>query len=427
MKKIYFGGDIITMKNEEDRPEAVIVENGKIIYVGNLSEAETLCGMQAERIHLKGKTLMPAFIDSHSHFSQVAQNILMCDLSGAKSFEDIYRMLKAYMEKNEIGEKEVVFGVGYDHNFLAEETHPDITLLDRVSKETPIYISHVSGHMGVANSAMLWLAKVNADAPDPDGGRFGRTEDGSLNGYVEEIPALMPIIMAAMPRIKTDMERQMQLAQETYLKHGITTIQEGAAMGAGVTELVKYASSGKLKLDIVVYIMENEYKQDIAALEKYNKKYENGLKIGGAKIILDGSPQGKSAWMSRPYEGESEYRGYPSHDDAYVEKAAFHAVKGGYQLLAHCNGDAASEQFLNAYEKALRETENPDMDLRPVMIHCQTVREDQLDRMKDIGMIPSIFVGHTYYWGDVHLKNLGGGASRQYQPGKVCTGAGTDV
>lgn len=407
MRKLYYGGDIISMRREDDSPEAVAVEDGIIIYTGDLSGAEELCRENTEKINLEGKVLMPSFIDAHSHFLQTAQSILMCDLSEAKSFEDIYDTLKEYMEKNKLGEEDVILASGYDHNFLKEESHPDCTLLDKVSDTVPIYISHVSGHMGVANSAILRLAGITSNTPDPEGGRFGRKEDGSLNGYVEETPALMKVLMPALPRMKMNMNLQMELAQEVYLKYGITTVQEGAAMGQNMQELAQYAAAGTLKLDIVAYILENEYEKNIEALPEYNQKYQNGLKIGGAKIILDGSPQGKSAWLSKPYEGEDQYCGYPTHEDAYVEKAVLNAVKGGYQIMAHCNGDAASEQFIDSYEKALQSVENPDMDLRPVMIHCQTVREDQLDRMEQIGMIPSIFIGHTYYWGDIHLKNLG--------------------
>ena len=407
MKKLYFGGDIITMKRKEDTPEAVVTEDGKIIYVGVLSAAETLCEADTEKVNLKGKTLMPSFIDAHSHFSQVAQSILMCDLSEAKSFSDLQEALKKYLEKNKITADGIVFASGYDHNFLEEEKHPDKTILDEVSDVVPIYISHASGHMGVANSALLALAGITNETPDPAGGKFGRNQDGSLNGYIEETPALMKVLMAGMPRIKMDMGKQMMAAQKLYLQHGITTVQEGAAMGQAMEGLAMLALGDTLSLDIVAYILADDYKNTIAKLPECDRKYQGRLKIGGAKIILDGSPQGKSAWLSKPYEGETEYCGYPTHEDTYVENAVTDAVKGGYQILAHCNGDAASQQFINSYKKALKAVSEPDMELRPVMIHCQTVRDDQLDEMAEINMIPSIFIGHTYYWGDIHLKNLG--------------------
>lgn len=407
MRKLYYGGDIITMKEENESPEAVITEKDKIVYVGTLDQAQKLCGSDTEKVNLAGKTLMPSFIDAHSHFFQAAQGILMCDLSDVKNFGELQETLTEYRTVNKVNEDGIILASGYDHNFLEEERHPDIAVLDAVTDTIPIYISHVSGHMGIANSALLRLAKITADTPDPEGGRFGRNPDGSLNGYVEETPALMKVLTAAMPRLKMDMANQVQEAQRLYLSHGITTVQEGAVMGQSFEALSAFANSGSFKTDVVAYILTDEYEDTVARYPEFVKKYKNRLKIGGAKVILDGSPQGKSAWLTQPYEGEKEYRGYPTHKDDYVDKCCYDAVRGGYQILAHCNGDAASDQFLKSYEKALKDVTKPDIDLRPVMIHCQTVRDDQLDKMATLHMIPSIFIGHTYYWGDVHFKNLG--------------------
>lgn len=407
MKKIYYGGDIITMKNENDAPKAVVTEDETIIYVGELAQAKALGGANAQEIDLKGRTLMPAFIDAHSHFFQAAQGIMMCDLSEAGNFEELQQALQKYRDENDIGEDGIILASGYDHNFLEEEKHPDKRVLDAVSDTIPIYISHVSGHMGIANSALLKLAGITARTPDPKGGRFGRDADGSPSGYIEETPALMQALMVAMPRLKMDMAKQIAAAQEMYLGYGITTVQEGAAMTQGLEPMTAMAAAGAFQLDMVAYIMADDYANAAQKFPDYLGTYKDRIKIGGAKMILDGSPQGKSAWMSKPYEGETEYCGYPTHEDAYVERQCAAAVEGGYQILAHCNGDAASEQFLDSYEKALKSVPNPNLDLRPVMIHCQTVRDDQLDRMSRIGMIPSIFIGHSYYWGDIHLKNLG--------------------
>jgi len=149
-------------------------------------------------------------------------------------------------------------------------------------------------------------------------------------------------------------------------------------------------------------------------------KYKKHIKIGGYKIFLDGSPQGRTAWMSQPYlGGEEGYCAYPWLTDEEANKHCRTAVDEDRQILVHCNGDAASEQFLNAYEKALEESPNPNKyNLRPVMIHCQTVRNDQLDRMAKIKMIPSIFVGHVYYWGDIHMRNFGPERGNHISPAK---------
>ncbi len=432
MEKIYYNGDIITMKSETDNPECVVTQNDTIIYTGSLNIAKGKYP-DADMVNLKKCTLMPAFIDAHSHFFQTAQSINMCDLSETGSFEDVKNTLKRYITDNKLTEDDMVFASGYDHNFLLEHTHPDKRLLDEVSKTIPIYISHVSGHMGVANQALLNLAGITDSTPDPDGGKYGRMEDGTLSGYVEEIPALMNIIAPAMQRVKVDMPSQIKKAQELYLKYGITTVQEGAASKEAAKAIVGLSEAGLINIDVVMYIMNEDYKEACNELHAEKNNYNNHIKIGGAKIILDGSPQGKSAWLTEPYEGEHTYCGYPSHDMQYVINACEAAIKGNYQLLAHCNGDAASEQFIESYSKALEnvrtsyaenikansedssensEYANYDMisfakNYRPVMIHCQTVRDDQLDRMVKLNMIPSIFVGHVYYWGDIHMKNLG--------------------
>lgn len=403
MKHLYFNGTIVTMAGEGNLAEAVITENGKISFVGSKEQALSLAGDDVLKVDLDGKVLLPGFIDAHGHVIQTAQGISLCDLSEAKDFESIAQLLKDYISKNDIGSDDIVFGNGYDHNFLLEGVHPDSSVLDSVSKDIPIYISHVSGHMGVGNSALFKLANVTPETEDPLGGKFGRDNKGQLNGYIEETPALMKVLMVAMPRMKMDMVNQFLLTQDRYLSYGITTCQEGAAGGADAMKLLCGIDMGKmLKMDVVIYPLDESYQDAVSQYPMADGKYMGHVKIGGTKIILDGSPQGKSAWLSKPYEGEAEYAGYPTHDDAYVRDVIKRAGNGGYQVLAHCNGDAASEQFLSACER-----QSEIAKLRPVMIHAQTVRRDQLERMSHIEMIPSFFVGHTYYWGDVHLKNLG--------------------
>ncbi len=404
--KLYYGGDIVSMKSRGDYAEAVVTAGSRIVFSGAKKEAEEKYG-DALRINLEGKTLMPAFIDAHSHFLQTAQGIDMCDLSEAEDFGQIADMLKKYVREHAVEENAVVFGNGYDHNFLKEKKHPDKKLLDTVSDKIPIYISHVSGHMGVANSALLRLANLAEQEKDPEGGRFGRYDDGSLSGYAEELPAFMQLVAPVMERLETDMAVQIKKAERLYLSNGIATVQEGAGTGAAVKGLAELAKTELPDIDVVAYMLAEEYEETAAGMPEYVGKYVNHVKIGGSKIILDGSPQGRSAWLSAPYEGGTDYCGYPAHSQEYVTAECLKAIRGGYQILAHCNGDAASGQFIEGYQAAWEKAGRPHTDIRPVMIHCQTVRDDQLDSMVRLHMIPSVFVGHVYYWGDIHLENLG--------------------
>lgn len=174
------------------------------------------------------------------------------------------------------------------------------------------------------------------------------------------------------------------------------------------------AMQEKLLMDVVAYPMVEVDKEDkprekpFEVFSDFANKYKNRFKLGGYKAVLDGSPQGKSAWMTQPYENSDGYCAYSWFQTEQVEEFMKIAIAENQQILVHCNGDAAGDQFLTAYVSAFEKSDNPNKgNLRPVMIHCQTAREDQLDIMEKYNMIPSIFVGHVYFWGDVHVKNLG--------------------
>lgn len=404
MKKLYHGGTIITME-EPVTVGALVTDEDRIVALGTFEELKTEYP-EAECVDLNGLTLMPAFIDPHSHITMTANMMVATDLTECLSFEDIVTTLKKDLEKKQLGKDDVLIGFGYDHNVLKEEKHPTKDILDRVSKEVPIFITHVSGHMGCGSSKVLELAHITEDTKDPEGGKFGRV-DGTMepNGYFEE-GAMMQLYQAFGSRMQVDTLSLLKEAEKLYASYGITTVQDGASTKETV-ELLKLAGKhGILYLDVVAYPLYSAGAENIIRENMdYTKFYHNHLKIGGYKLILDGSPQGKSAWMTRPYENSGDYAGYPWMKDEDVLSCIESALNNQRQVLAHCNGDAASDQYLRCYQKALEKKD--DRTLRPVMIHCQTVRKDQLELMKEIGMIPSIFVGHTYFWGDVHVKNFG--------------------
>lgn len=408
METLYYGKNIITMTGEGERVEAVLVKDGRIAFTGDYAEAKALAGADCVELDLGDKTLMPSFIDGHSHITMYSQFSMFPDISGASSFEEIKEFIRGYLKQHPPKKGDVVMFTGYDHNFLKEEQHPTRDILDEVSEDTPVYLYHSSGHMGVINTAMMKLAGLDENASDPQGGHYGRYEDGRLNGYLEEPAAFAPVMMKAFANFKMNPVKQLNDVQDIYLKNGITTVQDGGNTRETIEGLIKFAMGVGFKLDVVAYQM---YEDSFCDLQKdypqFTGSYTNRLKIAGTKIFLDGSPQGKSAWLSKPYEGEASYCGYPTQKNETVVGEAIKAIQGGYQLLAHCNGDAASQQFIDCYKEGMEKCESDGADLRPVMIHCQTAREDQLEEMKKIGMLPSIFVAHTYYWGDVHLKNLG--------------------
>ncbi len=428
MQQLYYGGAIITMEAETAVCDALLVENGTIRYVGAEQEARTLADAQVQLIDLHGSCLLPSFLDAHSHLVLTGQFSAMADLSGCRNFEQVQAVLGAWIEQKQLKAADMVMGVGYDPENLAEKAHPDKTVLDRVSEDIPIYISHISGHMGVANTAALAAAGIDADTPDPPGGHFGRWANGQLNGYVEEVSAVTKLMLALTPRLHLDLAQLTCEAQALYLRRGITTCQDGAAGPDNLKLLAQLAEENRLQLDVVAYVAASiDPQETMHAYKAYDGVYQNRLKVGGFKMILDGSPQAKTAWLTQPYAGTQE-SGAPALSDADVTDICKLAIDSGHQLLTHCNGDAAGDQLLRCYQAALERSSNPGKRaLRPVMIHCQTVRKDQLETMQALGMIPSIFVAHTYYWGDVHLKNLGEARGNRISPAHTAFALGLPV
>ena len=410
MEKLYYNGDIITMENKNDQPEAVLIRNGVIAASGALEDIEKQLSDDCQRINLHGNTLMPSFIDTHGHLSMTVQYEAMADLSSAECFKDIVQLLKDFKNTHNLGETDPIVGYAYDHNFLKEQAHPTRDVLDQVSTTAPVITMHTSVHMCVANSKALELAGIDEITPDVEGGLIERYPDSRVpTGYLEET-AQTPVQMLLM-NMKLDLERQLHDAQMLYISNGVTTVQEGAGNDMSIGLLRKAANEGRLLVDVVAYPTfgaDDDTHKVMVDNKDCIRQYVNRFKIGGYKIVLDGSPQGRTAWMSQPYEDDAEYFGYPWLKDDYVAAAMKTALEDNQQLLVHCNGDAAGDQFLSLYEKELKASTNPNKDnLRPVMIHCQTVRDDQLDKMKEMKMIPSIFVAHVNYWGDIHLKNFG--------------------
>lgn len=417
MKTFYTNGTILTMEESALYAEAVCVKAGRIEAVGKKDEIMRLWEEGDELVDLKGATMLPGFIDGHSHFVGTANAMTQCDLSSAGSFDEIVNLMREFKEKRNFSDEDWLVGCNYDHNFLAEGRHPTREVLDKISRTNPILLVHASSHMGVANSRALEIQGIDGNVQDRPDGRYGRKPGTKIpNGYMEEKVFLE--FQAGLPM--TPVEKLMELigeAQNLYASYGITTVQDGM-VGKPLFRLLKAAAElGILKLDIVGYLDIMTAAEILEEEKKYAGQYEQHLKLGGYKIFLDGSPQGKTAWMLEPYEGEKEYRGYPIHSDEKLREYIALSLNKGQQLLAHCNGDAAAEQYISQFEKELEKREEKD-SRRAVMVHAQLVQKQQLERMSSLGMMPSFFAAHTYYWGDIHMKNFGAQRGSRISPAK---------
>lgn len=402
MKKVFYNGRIITLEGNES-VESVFIENGKINEIGNYEDIIKKYS-EVEKINLEGKTLIPAFLDPHSHFSGAASALLQVPLEEAVSIDEVLEKLSDFVKSDNLQENKWVIGKGYDHNNFVEKAHPTCEDLDKVSTKVPIVIQHKSGHAGVFNSKALELLGVTVDTVSPEGGLIGK-KDNKLTGYMEETAFMKYMKEAAMPDANELFNAYIKV-QEKYLSHGIATVQEGMMVSQMIPLYEALINNNMLKVDLVGYSEVSSAEKLFSKFKDSIMKYNKNFKLGGYKIFLDGSPQARTAWMLTPYLGEDTYYGYGTMKYEDVYNAIKEATKNNVQILAHCNGDAAAQQFIDAIKK-VQEDGYDVKSLRPVMIHSQLLRIEQLEDVKKLGIIPSFFVAHVYHWGDVHINNFG--------------------
>ena len=393
---LYFGGPIVTL--EEPRyAQALVERGGRIAYVGNREEAERLAGPGARRVDLEGRALLPAFVDPHSHLLACAYARLQVPLGECAGWGEITDRLSRHVQERGIQPGEWVKGTGYDQNALAEGAAPDRFCLDRACPHNPVVIQHASGHAGVFNTlALERLGALNEDCG------LERDGQGELTGRGEETPFLDLLGRIPMDGLE-DVLRAFQGAQEEYASHGITTAQEGLLQPVMAPVYQEILRRGLLYLDVNAYVPPADYDRLRGQFAQGVSASPGTFQVAGMKIFLDGSPQGGTAWVREPYAGGG--CGTSTMTDGQVLSAFRQALDRDAQLLAHCNGDRAAEQYLTLLAQAEREAGKKLC--RPVMIHAQLLGLDQLERVKALGVIPSFFVAHVYHWGEIHVKNFG--------------------
>ena len=353
------------------------------------------------------------------------------------SISDIQQILRDWIKEKKLKPGQWVIGWGYDDTGIKEMRHPNRDDLDAVSKEHPILLMHISCHLMTGNSKMLEEIGVNAETPDPEGGKIQRRQGSKEpNGVLEELAMMLVLKKLPMPTPEQAMEMIMR-GVKFYAQAGITTAQDGAT-GLGAVKLLRaMQEKGKLPIDIVAYPIYKGADDNLLDAIVTERKATGRFRLGGIKLTLDGSIQGYTAFLSEPYyvqpgtkahtqdkcDGENaerifvspetqaskettpsestrKQRGYSNMSQQEVDEWIKRCDAKGIQILAHTNGDAATDILIKAVEKVRGAKTRPD--LRTVIIHAQTMREDQLDFAAKHGLTPSFFPIHVYFWGDRH-------------------------
>lgn len=409
---LYFNGHILTMDADNTVADAVITDGQIILAVGAKA---TLCNQFPEvatQVNLQGKTMIPAFIDPHGHFPDPGFiRLFRVDLSSAPRGDctDIptaLGRLKAKSSETPVGEW--VMGVSFDNTSISEGRMPTRQELDTVSTDHPIWVIHASGHNGSANSMALVRHGVDRDTPDPLGGRYGRDPTtGALTGLIEGISAMGEMGDTNFLIDRARFWQGFDATRDEYLSHGVTYAQNAWASHDMLTQFGSLPADQDPGFDLEILPvgeLEPELSQGPDALDWPGNPH---LNLGARKLFTDGAFQLQTAFISEPY-----YKA--SNPDApcgmaYVDPAEHHKqVKKlhnmGFQIHCHCNGDAGVDLFLDAVDAA--QATNPRDDHRHTVIHGQTTRDDQLDRMKQLGVTISFFSAHIHFWGDRHYDTF---------------------
>jgi predicted amidohydrolase YtcJ len=415
-ERIIRGGPIVTVNPAQPAAEAVAIANGKIVAVGTAAEVMKLAGPATEVTDLAGRTLVPGFVDGHSHFMSLidVQTQALCASPPAgpcTTVADVIAALKKVQERRKIGPGKFVMGFGYDPELLAEKRAPTKQELDAAFPDNPVILVHVSGHGAMLNSKALAAYSITAATPTPPGGVIGR-EPGSNepDGLLFET-AFLPIFSQVPGPGDDETLALLTAGQELYLREGITTAQEGATMKHQLDLLRILAGRGALKLDLVALPFITEIDAVFAGQPPRNEpEYKNRLRIGGVKIVSDGSPQGRTACFTTPYltdgpAGQKNWRGELSFPQATLNEWVKKVYDGGATLFVHCNGDAAIDALLEAHRYA--SGDDPAKPRGTVGVHSQFIRRDQLEKYKAWGIVPSFFTLHCFYFGDTHVANRG--------------------
>jgi len=416
---IYFGGPILTIDDANPRVEAVAVKGGRIIQAGSASDVMKLKAGDTTMVDLGGRAMLPGFFDPHGHMTfgglqALSANVLAPPDGEVTDIASMLETVKAWAAANAdmTAKAKIIVGFGYDQSQLAELRGPTKEELDTISTELPVFLVHQSGHMGAFNSKALEIVGYTASTPNPPGGVIQRKPGTNEPLGILEETAFFEAAPKFLGNVGPDgLLALAEAGAKMWASFGYTTAQEGRSNAVVDAVLRQAAADGRFPIDVYSYadvLLGADYVKGAIS-----KSYDNGFRVAGAKLTIDGSPQGFTAWRDRPYYAPignfpPGYVGYPAVTNEQVLTAIDFAYANNLQILVHSNGEAAHDLLIAALRAA--EAKHGRGDRRPVLIHGQFQREDQVQAFVDLGLMPSLFPMHTFYWGDWHRDHTVGPA-----------------
>ncbi|MGI6012573.1 MAG: amidohydrolase [Ruminococcus sp.] len=392
---IFYNGSVVTVDEKDWITDSLAVKGRKILAVGSYDEVIGYAGRNTRYIDLKGRTLMPGFIEAHSHFALTAilENgvVIPTDWKRAGSIEQLKTIIRNAASRTEPGKW--IITQGYDQNKLQERRHPTIQDLDEAAPDHPVWCVRADLHMGVCNTMALKKAGISKETMGKfQPGEVEVDEQGNLTGLLKEEG--FGYLNSFVEYDDEKLREAFILGDRLFLSMGITSVHDAGTYGA---QFIRILQDAALKRQIHVRIYELIYRM----LGKYSIRefvydhIKTGLhtgmgneyfRLGPAKLLLDGSSSGPSSYTRQPYSHDPDLKGIINWTQDEVDQFMADAQKAGFQLTAHAVGDKAVEMMIHAIEKAQKMY--PREDCRPRIEHCALVDEEILDKIKELGIIP---------------------------------------
>lgn len=433
MRTAFINGHLLTMAEDQPTAEALLVDDGDIVAVGSSADVLAQVSDDTEVVDLGGKTLLPGFIDPHSHFMNLVQFAVWADVSGeaaggpVRRIDDVISQLKGFVESTSPAPGEWIVGIGYSEVDLEEGRHVTVDDLDPHFPDNPVLLFHRSNHGGVLNSAGLAVFDITADTPTPDAGVIAR-KDGSNEpaGFLFDT-AWIPVATAMPQPSEERLMNGIAATLDEYASYGFTTAHEGGTSTVDLRSLQRAAAAGILKIDVNALPLFFDIAQNVGDPGIPWNRNENGLRCAGVKILCDGSPQSLTGYFTQPYlvpgpNGEPDWRGAPILPQEVFDQVTQLAYANGLRMFTHANGDAAVDVAIDTHVRADSSPEAKNR--RSVIVHSQFCRPDQIDRFVELGLVPTFFTNHAYYFSGAHRKFIGDERTDFLSPMRAAIDAG---
>lgn len=412
LKKLaLLNGNVLTMDEKRPSAQAVLVHGDKIVDIGTDAQIESQVDDDTEVINLEGKTLIPGFIDCHAHPMWFGLTKRQVNCSTVTSIKEIVDRIREAAEKKK--ESEWIIGSGYDDFTLKEKRHPNRWDLDAASPKNPVFITRICGHISVVNSAALELANITKEMDNPQGGQIDKDpKTGKPTGVLRE-RAIDIVAKIVPPPTVDELREAINTASQDFVSMGVTSATDAGVSSAD--EMVAYQKAiQKDAMPLRITLMYSiDLLSKLKALGITTTFGNDRLKIGGIKIILDGSMTGRTAAVSKPYRDDPGNTGIMYYSQGELNKKVLRAHKAGFQVGIHAIGDRAIKSALDAYESALEKS--PKENHRHRIEHCSICSYGVVRRLKELDILPVPQPLFLFGSGDNYKAGLGDeGVARSY-------------